>query len=397
MGWATVASLRYDIIKCSAVCYTSSKLAACGTTRGGMLIRLAYWWGGFFVAAALAASQSETGGVVPILTAFAVWVSLGLTFELGFWVARRRRWQTRLELRAPMPADGRVEVVPVGSAQTHVNSIDRRFGALINWADEASKPHQYTTGGAITDLPFPRPMVGRVALASIFLGRDGVAWSDEEIAEAHKYIWRGAEWIERQAQAWSAPMNVSLCQAYVTGVENDTRDDTKLELVNEEYREAFFDAEETRRVVAAVHLAVRDQFGCDLETLTTRIANNVEADHLVWVLHSRSEGRSQSIDDATAGVGRIPIAICYARESELCAPLSGPPFVDPVTVIHEVLHAFGARDAYGTSTRRFAPGEVSERDIMLLHTNSLSRLRIDAHTARAIGWGRSPVQQSNGI
>ena len=59
---------------------------------------------------------------------------------------------------------------------------------------------------------------------------------------------------------------------------------------------------------------------------------------------------------------------------------------DPVTVVHELLHLFGATDKYGQALRSFVPGSVTSRDVMRLNEERLSRLRVDALTAFEVGW-----------
>ena len=48
-----------------------------------------------------------------------------------------------------------------------------------------------------------------------------------------------------------------------------------------------------------------------------------------------------------------------------------------MTVVHELLHLFGATDKYGRSLRDVPPGTVTSRDVMRLSETRLSRLRID--------------------
>jgi len=85
-------------------------------------------------------------------------------------------------------------------------------------------------------------------------------------------------------------------------------------------------------------------------------------------------------------VAGVSLAVCYARDENFPEPLDGPPFTDPVTIVHEVLHLFGASDKYGVPLRSFAPKSVTNREVMRLDENSLIRLRIDPLTAREIGW-----------
>ena len=57
-----------------------------------------------------------------------------------------------------------------------------------------------------------------------------------------------------------------------------------------------------------------------------------------------------------------------------------------MTVAHEFLHLFGATDKYNVSLDAFPRGTVTDRDIMRLTSERLSRLRIDLGTATEVGW-----------
>ena len=84
--------------------------------------------------------------------------------------------------------------------------------------------------------------------------------------------------------------------------------------------------------------------------------------------------------------GATDYAVSYAREANFPEPLRHPPYTDPVTIVHELLHLFGASDKYGVSLRSFPPKSVTTREIMRLDEPSLSRSRIDPLTAAEIGW-----------
>jgi hypothetical protein len=89
--------------------------------------------------------------------------------------------------------------------------------------------------------------------------------------------------------------------------------------------------------------------------------------------------------DLTELIG-VSLALCYAREANFPEPLRRPPFTDPVTVVHELLHLFGATDKYALPLDAFPPGSVTSRDVMRLDSSRLDRLRIDRATAAEIGW-----------
>jgi hypothetical protein len=82
------------------------------------------------------------------------------------------------------------------------------------------------------------------------------------------------------------------------------------------------------------------------------------------------------------------MAVCYPCEASFPEPLVGPARVDPVTVVHELLHLFGASDKYGRPLTAYAPRTVTSREVMRLSEERLARLRIDPSTAAEIGWVR---------
>ena len=57
-----------------------------------------------------------------------------------------------------------------------------------------------------------------------------------------------------------------------------------------------------------------------------------------------------------------------------------------MTVVHELFHLFGASDKYGIPLRSFPPKSVTDRDVMRLDSETLSRLRVDPATAAEVGW-----------
>jgi hypothetical protein len=124
----------------------------------------------------------------------------------------------------------------------------------------------------------------------------------------------------------------------------------------------------------------------DAADLFARINARVAADVHVWLLHPRRAGRSFAVPIHQSPLAGVGLALCYARESSFPEVLDGTPYTDPVTVVHELLHLFGATDKYGVSLQSFPPHSVTSREVMLLYESSLSRLRVDPQTAAEIGW-----------
>jgi hypothetical protein len=281
------------------------------------------------------------------------------------------------------PADGVVEIAELREARGEPNAADPRFERYVG-----GRSHREDGAGTrvVASGAGPGLLRGRLVLASIFLGRDGVAWSDAEIAEAHRFLFKAGEWLERQAMDWGAPLNVALCRTYLALVDHGARAELALEVANEEYGRALFAPQETAGLLSACSTWARAEGFGDLGEFLGAMTNGVDAEQVVWLVHSRSAGRSERLSRHEPGLQGFRVAVCYAREEDAPAPLEGRIFLDPVTVTHEVLHAFGATDKYGTSLARFSKGDVSHFDVMRLDTERLGKLRIDPLTAREVGW-----------
>lgn len=302
---------------------------------------------------------------------------------MGIALTRRLRQSASTPIvRDDQPADGVVDFVVLASSRGVPNSADPRIARFVGLdsliATGPSSPSSRARDG----------LRGRLTLLSIFLGRDGTAWTDNEIAQAHRFLAKAGEWIEREAQAWSVPLKVAIPMTYFATTDDEPRALLALVMAHEEYRSGLFHPEETSRVLAACSAWAQQIAYRDLAEFHEEIVRRVETDHLLWLIHSRSSGRSEWVDGSETGLGGLGVAVCYAREADAPGPLPDRPYLDPVTVVHELLHAFGASDKYGTSLRRFEPADVSDRDIMRLDSERLSQVRIDPLTAREIGWYR---------
>ena len=127
----------------------------------------------------------------------------------------------------------------------------------------------------------------------------------------------------------------------------------------------------------------------DAVHLFDEVDGRVGADSTAWLLHPRRAGRSFAVPRDESGLDGVGVAVCYPREASFPEKLTGTARVDPVTVVHELLHLFGAADKYGQPLSAFAPRTVTAREVMRLSHTRLTRLRIDAATAREIGWNTS--------
>jgi hypothetical protein len=140
-----------------------------------------------------------------------------------------------------------------------------------------------------------------------------------------------------------------------------------------------------------------DRFGFrDAEDLCASLEARARCDAGVWLIHPLRAGRSLAVPRESSGLPGVSLAVCYARESSFPEPLTGPARTDPVTVVHELLHLFGATDKYNRSLRTYAPRSVTGREVMRLSETRLSRLRVDRETAREIGWAGPETPTTGG-
>lgn len=278
------------------------------------------------------------------------------------------------------PADGAVERIAVTGVVGTPNGSDPRFTAFrsLESVESSPVPDRLPAGA-------PPPLLGRIALVSLFVGRDGRPWSDDEIARAHAALFRAGEWIEREAIRWQAPVNLTLADTYFV-VDDTESTDVAMTFVPEGEGVGPLEAEAVTKALietsrAALQLGFRDAVDW-----MQQIRMRVDADAIVWLLHPRYAGRSLAIPLDLTELAGVSLAVCYAHESSFPEPLTHAPSTDPITIVHELLHLFGALDKYGTPLRSYPPRSVTSRDIMRLNDLRLSQLRIDRLTAKEIGW-----------
>jgi hypothetical protein len=272
-------------------------------------------------------------------------------------------------------------VVPIEGARREPNAVDPRFGRFLSVdRDEGALPKV-----PALDKHLPA-LLGRVVFVSVFVGDRDREWSDAEIAKAHQFLTKAGAWIEREAARWGAPVNADLADTYLSVAGEEEDDPVELVFLPEGEAEAPHDAHAILKALAGLSRSAAGLGFSDAAELTARVNARIAADHRVWLVHRLRSGRSFAVPADESGLPGVTLAICYANEESFPGPLTGPPYVDPTTVVHEVLHLFGASDKYGVSLATFPPGSMTERDVMCLNFDALSRLRVDPLTAVEIGW-----------
>ena len=167
---------------------------------------------------------------------------------------------------------------------------------------------------------------------------------------------------------------------------DDHQETVELAVSVEQYRSTIDEADiDLMGIASASRAAIQLGFS-DLGELIGSVDPLVDHDLTVWFVHLLREGRSRAVEADRFRFPGARLALCYARESSISSRLVGVPYVDPVTLAHELLHLFGASDKYGTPLRTFPADSVTSRDIMRLDRERLGQLRIDPLTAWEIGW-----------
>jgi hypothetical protein len=346
--------------------------------------RVGFWLSGLVVGVAMAAAVPEAlfPGARPAVFG-AAFLVLGLIGEVLQSARVRHAAEEAAWRRDTRAADGRVELARVPGARGAPNPFDPRFTRFERLEPDGDPGASFAPPGwGGRDCP---PLLGRVVIASLFLGRDGRTWSDAELAESHEAITRAAAWVEREAQRYRAAVNLELASAYFVA-DDDEADEVAIGFVAEgDDVGPFEERATTKALLRATRAAARLGFA-DAPALFRAVERRVAADVTVWLLHPRESGRSFAVPRHFRAPGGLSLAVCYPREASFPEPLNGPARADPVTVVHELLHLFGATDKYGRPLAAFAPRTVSTREVMRLSEDRLSRLRVDPGTAVEVGW-----------
>jgi hypothetical protein len=283
------------------------------------------------------------------------------------------------------PPDGEVPVVDLSAIEGSPNAIlpEIRICRSTVVVDGRGVSRRIRDGSG--------PLLGRLGIFSLFVGRDGKSWSDREVVEAYRALERMGLWIEREAGRWAVPVNLELLSPCF--VADDSADESvELAPSLDPFRTVLDESNADIKGIASASRSCSRLGVSDLADLVGKVDPVAGHDQTVWIVHHLRAGRSSAIEPDRFQYPGARVALCYARESSISEPIVGLPFVDPVTLAHELLHLFGASDKYGTSLRSFPPGSVTSRDVMRLDETRLSRLRIDSLTSSEIGWSTMPSQ-----
>lgn len=366
----------------------TNRSADCTANQGiGVAIvssRIGFWLLGLVLGVLAAASVPETlfPGVRPTVFG-ASFLIIGGFGEIFQSLRTRREVETAWKRRDGRPADGRVELASLDSFPGEPNPFDARFRRFAGGGRDAIRDDdRFEEHQAENSCP---PLLGRVVIVSIFLGRHGRAWADSELAEAHEALFRAAVWLEREAQRRRVRVNLELSDLDFVA-DDDAPDLVAVGFAAQGDEVGPFEADATTKALLRATRAAAQLGFQDASELFQTVEHHLKADVTVWLLHPREAGRSFAVPRDERAPGGLSLSVCYPREASFPEPLNGPARVDPVTVVHELLHLFGASDKYGYALKAYAPKSVTTRDVMRLSEGRLARLRIDSATAAEIGW-----------
>jgi hypothetical protein len=337
-----------------------------------------FWGAGFLLGIAGAAIISEDlfPGARPTV-AGVLFLTLGIVGEI---LAKRQETKARPRVRDVRPPDGRVDLAALAGVRSEPNLHDARFARFVA-LDDASK-----RANPAVRTPSSPPLLGRVVIVSLFLGKDGRSWPDVEIAGAHEALTRAGLWLEREAARHGAAMNIELADTYFTH-DDAGSDDVAIAFQADGDDIGPFAEGAGVKAFVDVTRAAASSFGFrDAKALFDAIEGQLDADVTVWLVHPRQAGRSFALPRENSEWESLSLAVCYPREASFPERLTGSARVDPVTIVHELLHLFGASDKYNRSLREYPSSTVTRREVMRLDETQLARLRIDPSTAREIGW-----------
>jgi hypothetical protein len=332
------------------------------------------------VAISAVATAATSGRFTFPWLVFVAWVSLGLGCEIVDLVWSLGRSRNRGVPAGATPPDGIVGFFGIPGLRGIPNVRDARFRRFSGF--EGADAELGSKASITRRAP---AMLGRVVLVSLFVGKNGTRWSDEEIANALASLEKAGSWLEKEAIAWGAPINFDVLDTYFEE-EDEQSDAVDMAVVAEGDGTGLFEARAVENAMAAASRAVTKLRFHGVAEWIDRIGSRIQPDATIWILHVRSAGRSHAIPELLTPLPGRHLAVCYARYADFPSPLIGPASVDSLTYAHEILHLFGATDKYKMPLSRFRHGTVSDRDIMRLSQPTLARSRIEGLTASEIGW-----------
>jgi hypothetical protein len=323
------------------------------------------------------------------LRIWAVVVGLGMAVlaaelvRLGLRARRDSRDSANRQVASGPIANPALGVVPLDLEPKEGNRHDARYSRFVG----PFRDDQRT--GERPAMPWRRvacpPLRGRVVLVSLFVGADGVGWSEEEVARHLAALDRAARWMEQEAGRYGASLGVGTADVYFQ-VDGETTPEVEMVIAQSGGEVGLFEADMTVRALTLMSRAAAELGFRDAVDFVQEVAARLPGATPAWLLHLRLAGRSFAVPLDRTELDGVGLAFCHARQANFTEPLIRPPAPRAAVLAHEVLHLFGAQDKYGWPLSHFPPRSVTRRDVMRLDTERLSELRVDPLTAGELGW-----------
>jgi hypothetical protein len=242
-----------------------------------------------------------------------------------------------------------------------------------------------------------------VAIISLFVGKYGRRWKEDEVGRALASLERAAAWLAQESVRWGVDLDLQLLDTYFEEQDNGG-DEVEIQVTSEPHQMGLFEGHALEKAMASASEATARLGFAGVADWIDQAERRIAADHCVWLIQPRAAGRSHALPEKRLGplpeiVSLIPgvaLAVCYPQQAEFPCPPTGSVGGESITIAHELLHLFGARDKYQVPLSDFPAATVTESDIMRLAQPSLSRFRVDPLTAFEVGWSESGRALSSG-
>jgi hypothetical protein len=239
--------------------------------------------------------------------------------------------------------------------------------SIYNYHDTSRINHAY--GSAKT-------MMGKTHIINCFVSAGRKTWKQSEKDETLRKEQAGIYWLKKQAAKWIEE-NLDFSVSNL-GYERDIT----LEKIEK-------DREPKNLKVKWVHLVLNTIGITDVYQYYDSVKNANNANNVVVLIFAKSVGRSYAQSAYSNYKNNdyfLEGAVIY---SETFSGLEE----SPATIIHEMLHLFGARDIYISSTQNEEAvskmNSVFPMSIMLDTHREIGPLIVEQFTAWCIGWSHS--------
>jgi hypothetical protein len=218
-----------------------------------------------------------------------------------------------------------------------------------------------------------KSLKGKTLVINCFISSGRRKWKAAEKNEILRMQKEGFDWVQKEASYWTP----NRLEFTVTNLGFET--DIQLDKIES-------DREPQNLHVKWVPMVFQKLGYEDLTTFYDSVKNTYRTDNVAVMIFAKHTGRSYAQTSYGFRSEFLEGAIVYDEDFN-----SNP--VQSATIIHEMLHLFGARDIYKSSTQNKEAvklmNSVFPSSIMLQTHRDLGPLKIEQFTAWCVGWTHS--------